>query len=298
MRTVIGDFLPVALGVAISPVPIIAVILMLLAPDATASSVAFLIGWVVGITVVVGLVVLLHRTGRRLAAVATRPPGPSWLKLALGAAAVLLAVKEWRSRPRPGDTPELPKWMSAIDSITPVKAFGLGGLLSAVNPKNLVLCLTGAVMIGSAGLVRRGHGDRRRGLRGDRVVDGGRARGRLPGGPAPADQAAGRAEGVADVQQRSRHVGATARDRRCHRRQGPGGARGEGVMKPVTKVLIRVDGEISDELSSAFPHLTTRRHPAQSTLTGDLADQEELQGVLNLLRSLGIDIVEIVTIPD
>jgi hypothetical protein len=69
-------------------------------------------------------------------------------------------------------------------------------------------------------------------------------------------------------------------------------------MKPVTKVLIRVDGEISDELSSAFPHLTTRRHPAQSTLTGDLADQEELQGVLNLLRSLGIDIVEIVTIPD
>jgi hypothetical protein len=69
-------------------------------------------------------------------------------------------------------------------------------------------------------------------------------------------------------------------------------------VKPVTKVLIRVDGEISDELSSAFPHLTSRRHPVQSTLTGDLADQEELQGVLNLLRSLGIDIVEIVTIPD
>ncbi len=66
----------------------------------------------------------------------------------------------------------------------------------------------------------------------------------------------------------------------------------------MTKVVIRVDGEISDELSSAFPHLTSRRLPAQSTLTGDLADQEELQGVLNLLSSLGIDIVEIVTIPD
>ena len=34
MGEVIGDLLPVALGVAISPVPIIAVILMLLAPDA------------------------------------------------------------------------------------------------------------------------------------------------------------------------------------------------------------------------------------------------------------------------
>jgi hypothetical protein len=70
------------------------------------------------------------------------------------------------------------------------------------------------------------------------------------------------------------------------------------MVKPMTKVLIRVDGEISDELSSAFPHLRATRQPAQSTLTGDLADQEELQGVLNLLRSLGIDIIEIVTIPD
>ena len=151
MRTVIGDFLPVALGVAISPVPIIAVILMLLAPNATASSVAFLLGWVVGITLVVGLVVLL--IGPAADSQTSDPPTwASWLKLALGAAAMLLAVKEWRSRPRPGDTPELPKWMSAIDSVTPVKAFGLGGLLSAVNPKNLVLCLTGGVMIGSAGL--------------------------------------------------------------------------------------------------------------------------------------------------
>ena len=143
MGTVIGDLLPVALGVAISPVPIIAVILMLLAPNAKAASVAFLVGWVVGITVVVGLVVAPDRTGRRLGARPTRPTWASVLKLVLGAAAVLLAVKEWRSRPRPGETAELPKWMSAIDSVTPVKALGLGGLLSAVNPKNLALCLTG-----------------------------------------------------------------------------------------------------------------------------------------------------------
>jgi hypothetical protein len=66
----------------------------------------------------------------------------------------------------------------------------------------------------------------------------------------------------------------------------------------MTRMLIRVDGELSDELVGAFPHLTTRTHPAQTTLVGDMADQQELQGVLNLLHSLGIDVVEIVTIPE
>lgn len=66
----------------------------------------------------------------------------------------------------------------------------------------------------------------------------------------------------------------------------------------MTKMLIRVDGEVTEELSSAFPHLTTRTHRAQTTLVGDMVDQEELQGVLNLLHSLGIPVVEIVTIPE
>ncbi len=151
MGTVIGDLLPIALGVAISPVPIIAVILMLLAPNAKAASVAFLVGWVVGITLVVGLVTLL--VGPVDDSDAADPATwTSVLKLLLGAAAVLLAVQQWRKRPRPGEVAELPKWMSAIDSVTPVKALGLGALLSAVNPKNLTLCLTGGLLIGGAGL--------------------------------------------------------------------------------------------------------------------------------------------------
>lgn len=67
---------------------------------------------------------------------------------------------------------------------------------------------------------------------------------------------------------------------------------------PVTKVIIRVNAELSDELTTAFPALSVKNHPVQTTLTGELSDQDELQGVLSLLRSLGIDIVEIVTIPD
>jgi hypothetical protein len=44
-----------------------------------------------------------------------------WIKLALGALLVLFALRHLRGRPAPGDEPESPKWMAAIDSLTPVK---------------------------------------------------------------------------------------------------------------------------------------------------------------------------------
>ena len=66
----------------------------------------------------------------------------------------------------------------------------------------------------------------------------------------------------------------------------------------MTRVLIRVDADLSDEMAGAFPQLSTHTHRATTTLTGDLVDQQELQGVLNLLSSLGVDVIEVVTIPD
>ena len=57
--SVIGDILPLALGIAISPIPIIAAILMLLSPKAKGTSVGFLLGWVLGIVVAVVLFTLL-----------------------------------------------------------------------------------------------------------------------------------------------------------------------------------------------------------------------------------------------
>lgn len=69
-------------------------------------------------------------------------------------------------------------------------------------------------------------------------------------------------------------------------------------MSAKAKILIRVDAEVTDELSGAFPQLVARRHPASTTLTGRVADQEELQGVLHLLGSLGFEVVEVLTIPE
>ncbi|MBM2823822.1 MAG: hypothetical protein HW413_2568, partial [Thermoleophilia bacterium] len=62
MGQAIGDILPLAIGVAISPVPIIAVVLMLGTPQARANGPAFAAGWVAGLTIV-GAIVLLLASG-------------------------------------------------------------------------------------------------------------------------------------------------------------------------------------------------------------------------------------------
>jgi hypothetical protein len=66
----------------------------------------------------------------------------------------------------------------------------------------------------------------------------------------------------------------------------------------VAKMMIRLDSDVTDELATAFPNLTPRHHGASTTLTGNVTDQEELQGVLNLLGSLGIEVIEVLTIPE
>ncbi|QDP96797.1 GAP family protein [Microlunatus elymi] len=151
MGQAIGDILPIALGVAISPMPIMAVILMLMSPRGRGASVTFLLGWVLGIAVVLTVVTLV--IGPASGSDSSGPsPVASIIKIVLGVLALFLAFRQWRGRPKPGQTPQLPKWMAAIDKVTPAKAFGLGALLSGINPKNLTLCLAGGVAIGSVGL--------------------------------------------------------------------------------------------------------------------------------------------------
>ena len=151
MGTAVGEVLPLAVGIAISPIPIIAAILMLLSPRARSTSVGFLIGWVAGIIVAVVVFTVVSSV---LPAPDDSQPAPvaGVIKLILGLLLVLLAVRQWRSRPKAGERAELPKWMSAIDSMTFGKALGLGFLLSAVNPKNLLMAASAGVFIGAAAL--------------------------------------------------------------------------------------------------------------------------------------------------
>ena len=151
MGSVIGAVLPLAIGIAISPIPIIAAILMLLSPKAKGTSIGFLLGWVAGIVVAVTVFTLLSSVIPDGEPDASKPINGT-IQILLGAGLLFLALRQWRSRPKPGEEAALPKWMSAIDTMNAGKGFGLGFLLAAVNPKNLLMGAGAGVTIGSAGL--------------------------------------------------------------------------------------------------------------------------------------------------
>jgi hypothetical protein len=151
MGSVIGDILPLTRGVAISPVPIIAVILMLFTKRAKSNSVGFLGGWVLGLAIVGSIVLIVASIGD-FEPNSGESTASAVVRLVLGLLFLAIAVKQWKGRPKPGAKPKTPKWMAAIDSFTPAKSLGLGALLSGVNPKNLALTLAAAVTIAQAEL--------------------------------------------------------------------------------------------------------------------------------------------------
>jgi threonine/homoserine/homoserine lactone efflux protein len=151
MGSAIGDTLPLAVGIAISPIPIIAAVLMLLSPRARTTSVGFLLGWLLGIVVAVVVFTLLSAIIPASDPDATKPV-VGIVEIVLGVLLLLLALRQWRGRPRNGATASLPAWMNAIDSMTSVRALLLGFILSAVNPKNLLMAVSAGLAIGSASL--------------------------------------------------------------------------------------------------------------------------------------------------
>lgn len=150
MAEAIGQALPLAIGVALSPVPIIAVVLMLGTPRARGNGPAFIVGWMVGLAVV-GTVVLLASAGANASRNGKPAAWVDWVKLVLGVSVLLLALRQWRSRPHAGAPADVPKWMQTIDAFKPPKAAGFGALLSALNPKNLLLTVAAAAAIAQTG---------------------------------------------------------------------------------------------------------------------------------------------------
>ena len=150
MGEAIGQVLSFGVGVAVSPVPIIAVVLMLATPRGRVNGPAFLAGWVVGLSVV-GTVVLLAASGGDASEAGAPADWVGVLELVLGVLLLGLAVKQWRGRPRGDQVPELPGWMKTVDTFTPTRSAGIAVALSAVNPKNLILTVGAAAAIAQTG---------------------------------------------------------------------------------------------------------------------------------------------------
>lgn len=146
MGEAIGASLGYAVGIAISPIPIAAVILMLFSERARSNSLAFMVAWSAGIAVVTTIVV-------NVPGLEADDSGPSttagWVKLVLGALLLVAGVRQWTARPGPDEEITTPGWMAKIDDLRLFPAFGLGFALSALNPKNLLLAAAGGASFGA-----------------------------------------------------------------------------------------------------------------------------------------------------
>lgn len=151
MGQAIGGSLPLAAGIALSPVPIIAVVLMLTSRRAKVNGPVFILGWLIGLGIVGAIVLAVAGPGG-----ASKSGAPatwvSWVKVALGVLLLLVAARQFRSRPRGEQEQQMPKWMASIDKTTPPAALGLAAMLSGANPKNLLLAIGGAAAIAGTGI--------------------------------------------------------------------------------------------------------------------------------------------------
>lgn len=151
MGQAIGQVLSLGVGVSLSPIPIVGVVLMLATPRARSNGLAFLAGWIFGLALV-GTVVLLVAGGAEASEAGAPADWVNWLKIVLGLLLLAVAFKQWRGRPRAGEEAAMPGWMKAIDGFEAPKAAGLAVLLSAVNPKNLLLVVAAAAAISQTGV--------------------------------------------------------------------------------------------------------------------------------------------------
>lgn len=138
-----SDIWFLAIGIAASPFPIIPAILLLFTPRPIATPSSFLAGWAAGIAIATTLFVVLAEI------VDTREQTPTWVawtRVALGSALIFLAIQRWLAR---GKARPDPAWMSALQTAGPARAVRLAFLLSAGNPKILLLTAAAGVSIGS-----------------------------------------------------------------------------------------------------------------------------------------------------
>lgn len=151
----IGLLLPLAVAMAISSVPIMAVLMILLSPHSRRSSIAYLSGWVVGIVALA----LLFSAGA-MAVPETTEHGPTLgagiIQIIIGVALEIFAIILFRHGDR-NALQEMPKWLRAVSSVRPIQAFGFGVGLN-LRPKSLLLtAVVGVVLstqqLGPAGFI-------------------------------------------------------------------------------------------------------------------------------------------------
>jgi len=148
MLPAIAESLPIALGIVLATLPLMAVPLTLVSRGAVRVLGWFLAGYLGGFIGLAGVVVLSADLLAFASGDAAR--WTVWLRLLLGVALLGLAAHKWRGRPRHGQVAAPPAWVQVLDRLRSPGAAGLGLALVVLNPKNAVLVASGGVGIAAA----------------------------------------------------------------------------------------------------------------------------------------------------
>lgn len=147
MNEVIGDILPLAVAAGLSPIPLIAAVLIVMSAKPRVSGSAFAAGWIIGC----GVVVLIGAFAASLLSGGGAGSAPAifgWLRIVFGVVLLFLAARKMITAR--GTDAVLPAWMSGLMTAGPARSVGLGLLLSAANPKNALLGIAAGISIGAA----------------------------------------------------------------------------------------------------------------------------------------------------
>lgn len=147
MPQVIGDVIPFGVGVALSPVPIIAVLLLVMAPVGARGGLLFLLARILAFA---ALTTAFAFASDLIDDAAGSTTPAAVLRLLVGTALVVGAVVKWHRRPRADDEPKLPGWMRSIDGMGAGAAFRLGIVLTVANPKELAFAAGAGLTVGGA----------------------------------------------------------------------------------------------------------------------------------------------------
>ncbi len=147
MGQALGSLLPLGVAAAVSTVPILVTILILLSENRNRSALAYLIGWVVGTLFLV--------TVGTVAASSLPEPRPRQpdtivgaLEILLGVGLVSLGILAFRRRQERASGQE-PKWAQAVGAFGAGRSLGLGLALN-LRPKSVLLCAAAGLALDSA----------------------------------------------------------------------------------------------------------------------------------------------------
>ena len=147
MIEALKEAFPMAIGLALSPFPVIAIIMILMTPRAKGNALGFLLGWFLGIYAIGCLVYLIPG----LKSDQGEPTAISGvLRILVGLVLLIFAIRLWLQKAKTNDQVATPKIFKKMDTLDFGKSIAIGPLFSVVNVKNMAFSAAGAARLNTS----------------------------------------------------------------------------------------------------------------------------------------------------